>query len=142
MARGKGKSIRNRNQGYMTSSEPSSPTTASPVQPNTTEKQDSDLKPHLMMMIEDFKKNINNPLKKYRRTHVNRQKPLKGNTKIPLKITGKHNQTGGGIEQFRFQDLKMDLETIKKITKGHNSGDRKPRKEIRSHRCKHHQQNS
>jgi hypothetical protein len=27
---------------------------------NTPEKQDSVLKPHLMMMIEDFKKDINN----------------------------------------------------------------------------------
>ena len=30
----------------------------------------------------------------------------------------------------------------KEITKGDNPGDRKPRKEIRSHRCKHHQQNT
>jgi hypothetical protein len=30
---------------------------------------------------------------------------------------------------------------MKKITKRDNTGDRKPRKEIRSHRCKHHQQN-
>ena len=30
----------------------------------------------------------------------------------------------------------------KEITKGDNSGDRKSRKEIRSHRCKHHQQNT
>jgi hypothetical protein len=27
----------------------------------------------------------------------------------------------------------------KEITKGNNSGNRKPRKVIRSHRCKHHQ---
>jgi hypothetical protein len=32
----------------------------------------------------------------------------------------------------------MEVETIKKITNGDNSGDRKPQKEIRSHRCKHH----
>ena len=36
----------------------------------------------------------------------------------------------------------MEIETIKKITKGDNPGVRKPRKEIRSHRCKHHQQNT
>jgi hypothetical protein len=30
------------------------------------EKQDSDFNSHLMMMIEDFKKDINNSLKKYR----------------------------------------------------------------------------
>ena len=28
----------------------------------------------------------------------------------------------------------MEIKTIKKITKGENPGDRKPRKEIRSHR--------
>ena len=60
MVRGKGKDISNRNQGYLASSEPSSPTTASPGYPNTQENQDSDLKSHCMMMIEDFKKDINN----------------------------------------------------------------------------------
>jgi uncharacterized protein YukE len=61
MARGKGKKISNKNQGYLASSEPCSPTT-SPGYSNTP-KQDSDLKSHLMMMIEDFKKDINNFLK-------------------------------------------------------------------------------
>jgi hypothetical protein len=45
------------------SSEPSSPTTASPGCPNTQKKQDEDLKSHLMMLVEDFKKDINNSLK-------------------------------------------------------------------------------
>jgi hypothetical protein len=36
------------------------PTKASPGYPNTTETQDSDLKSYLMMLIEDFKKGINN----------------------------------------------------------------------------------
>jgi hypothetical protein len=31
--------------------------------PNTPEKQDSDLKSHLMRVIENFKKDINNSLK-------------------------------------------------------------------------------
>jgi hypothetical protein len=47
----------------MASSEPSSPTTASPGYLNTLEKKDLDLTSHLMMMIEDFKNDINNPLK-------------------------------------------------------------------------------
>ena len=34
----------------------------------------------------------------------------------------------------------MEVGTNKEITKGDNSGDRKPRKEVRSHRGKHHQQ--
>jgi hypothetical protein len=36
-----------------------------------------------------------------------------------------------------IQDLKMELEKNKEITKRDNPGVRKPRKEIRSHRCKH-----
>jgi hypothetical protein len=44
----------------LTPSEPSSPTTASPGNPNTPEKQDSDLKSDLMKVIEAFKEDINN----------------------------------------------------------------------------------
>ena len=61
MEKGKCKNITKRNQGYLGSSEPSSPTTASPGYRNTSEKQDSGLKLHLMM-IEDFKKDINKSL--------------------------------------------------------------------------------
>jgi hypothetical protein len=39
--------------------------------PKTPEKQNSDLKSYLMIKIEDFKKDINNSLDKYRRTQVN-----------------------------------------------------------------------
>jgi hypothetical protein len=95
MAGGKHKNISNRNQGYLASSEPNSPTIASPGYTITPEKQDSVLKSLLMMMIEDFKKDINNffkeiqenrgkqlealkkrkhknPLKNYRKTQSNR----------------------------------------------------------------------
>ena len=62
--RAKGKNIRrNRNQDYLATSEPCSSTTVSPGYPKTLEKQNSDLKSHLMMMIEDFKNDINNSLK-------------------------------------------------------------------------------
>ena len=63
MVGGKGKNISNRNQGYLASSEPNSPTIASTGYTITSEKQDLDLKPLLMMMIEDLKKDINNSLK-------------------------------------------------------------------------------
>jgi hypothetical protein len=63
------KSRSNRNQGYLASSEPNSPTIASPGYTITQEKQDMYLKSLLMMMIEDYKKEIT-PLKKYRRTHT------------------------------------------------------------------------
>ena len=58
MAGGKCKNRSNRNQGYLASSEPNSPTVASPGYTITPEKQDMDLKSHLMTMMEDFKKEI------------------------------------------------------------------------------------
>ena len=66
MAESKHKNISNRNQGYLGSSEPSSPTIASPGNIITLEKQESDLKSLLMMVIEDIKKDISNSLEKYR----------------------------------------------------------------------------
>jgi hypothetical protein len=47
----------------LATSEHSSPTTASHGYLNTPEKQDFDLKYHLMRMIKDFKEDINNSLK-------------------------------------------------------------------------------
>ena len=63
MAGGKHKNISNRNQGYLASSEPNSPTIASPGHTITPEKQDMDVKSFLTMMMEDYKKEINNSLK-------------------------------------------------------------------------------
>ena len=83
MDRGKGKNISNRNQGYLASSEPSSPTTASPRYPNASEKQDSDLKLHLMMIVEDFKKGINISLKEMQVNTDKQVEALKEETKIP-----------------------------------------------------------
>ena len=60
--RGKVKSISNRNQGYLASSEPRSPTAVNPAYPNTSERQDFDFKSHLMT-IAVFKKDINNSIK-------------------------------------------------------------------------------
>jgi hypothetical protein len=44
MVKGKHKNLTNRNQDYLASSEPNSPTTGSPGYPNIPEKQDVDLK--------------------------------------------------------------------------------------------------
>jgi hypothetical protein len=63
MAKGKLKNLTNRNQGHSPSSEPSTPTPASPGYPNTPEKLDPDLKAYLKMMVEDIKKDFNNSLK-------------------------------------------------------------------------------
>jgi hypothetical protein len=72
MAKGKRKNLTNRNQDHSPSSESSTPTSASPGYLNTPENQDSDLKAYLMMLVEDFKKGINNSLKKYRRILLTR----------------------------------------------------------------------
>ena len=63
MAKGKCKNLTNRNQDHSPSSESSTPTSASPGQPNTQEKLDMDLKAYLMMMVKDIKKDFNNSLK-------------------------------------------------------------------------------
>jgi hypothetical protein len=63
MVGGKDKNISNRNQCYLASSEPNSPTIASPEYTITPEKQDSNLKQLLMTVREDFRKDINNSLK-------------------------------------------------------------------------------
>ena len=60
MAGVKCKNISNRNQGYMALLELNYLIIASPRYTNTPEKQDSELKSLLTVMIEDFKKDINN----------------------------------------------------------------------------------
>jgi hypothetical protein len=80
MAGGKKKNISNRNQVYFSSSEPNSPTIASPGYSITPEKKDSDLKSLLMMVIEDFKKDKNNSLKKIQENTGKQLEALKEET--------------------------------------------------------------
>jgi hypothetical protein len=63
MMKGRCKNLTNRNQDRSPSSEPRTPTSASPGHPNTPENLDPDLKAYLMMMVEDIKKVFNNSLK-------------------------------------------------------------------------------
>ena len=63
MAKGKSKNLTNRNQDNSASSESNTATTAIPRHCNTPKKQDSNLKLYLMMLEEEFKKDINNSLK-------------------------------------------------------------------------------
>jgi hypothetical protein len=63
MVKGKHRNRNKRNLGRSPSSEPRTPTSASPGYSNTPKKQDSDFKTYLMMLVEDFKKAINNSLK-------------------------------------------------------------------------------
>ena len=68
----------------MASSERSYPTTANPGYPPKLEKQGLDLKKNLMMLIEDFKKDINNSLEEIE-NRLKREKALKRKHKNPLK---------------------------------------------------------
>jgi len=71
MASSKPKNLCNRKQDYPSPSQHSSPTTTSTGYTKIPEKKDLDLKSHLILMIEDFNKDINNPLKQYR-AHINK----------------------------------------------------------------------
>jgi hypothetical protein len=95
-------------------SEPSIPTTASPGYPNTPENQDSYLKSYLMMLIEDFKKDINNSLKEIQENTVKQEEALKELQENTGKQVKKLNRT--------MQDLKMEVETIKKSQRDKRSG--------------------
>ena len=68
----------------MASSDPNPPTTASQGYPNKAEKQDCDLKLHLMIMIEDFKV-INNSIKDIKKNTCKQVEVLKEKTQKSLK---------------------------------------------------------
>jgi hypothetical protein len=52
----------------------------SPGYPNTTEKQDSDLKSYLMMLVEEFKNGINNSHKEIQDNTAKHVEDLKEET--------------------------------------------------------------
>jgi hypothetical protein len=89
----------------LASSEPNSPTITSPGYTFTPDKQNSDLKSLPIMLREEFKKDKNTPLQKYRRTKARKQEnPLKNYRKT--QSNRQRNKT--------IQDLKMEIEILKK----------------------------
>jgi hypothetical protein len=142
MAKGKCNNLNNRNQDHTASSEPSTPTTVSPVYPNTPEKKDTDLKSYLMMLVEDFKKGINNSLKETQENTVKQvefleeeaQKSLKEleeNTVKQVEVLKEETQkslkelqenTNKLVMEWNktIQDLKMEIETMKKTQRETN----------------------
>ena len=84
------------------------------------------------MMIDDFKKDINNSLKEIQKNTGKHLEALKEETKKKSLKELQENNTK------QVKDLKNVNRNNKEITKGDNSGDRK---EIRSYRGRHHQQN-
>jgi hypothetical protein len=90
----KKKNISNRHQGYLASAEPKSPNIAGLGYTKTPENQDLDLKSLLMMVIEDFKKDINNSLKHIQENTGKKLEALKEEIQKSLKELQGNNQTG------------------------------------------------
>jgi predicted RNase H-like nuclease (RuvC/YqgF family) len=113
MAKGKHKNPTNRNQDHSPSSERSTLTPPSPGHPNTPEKQDPDLKPYLMMMVEDIK-NFNNSLKEIQENTAKQVEDLKEETQKFLKEL-QENTTKQVMELNKtIKDIKSEVNTIKK----------------------------
>jgi ABC-type uncharacterized transport system substrate-binding protein len=116
MAGGKLKNKSNRNQVYLASSEPNTPTISSPGYTITPENQDMDLKSLLMMMMmmEDFKKGINNVLKEIEENTGKYLEALKEEAKKSLKELQENTTKQVKELNKTTQDLKVEVETIKK----------------------------
>jgi chromosome segregation ATPase len=98
----------------LVSSEPNSPTIASLGDTITPEKQDLDLKSGLMRMTEDFKKDINNSLKEIQENTCKQLEALKEETQKSLKELQEKTIKQAKEMNKIIQDLKMEIETIKK----------------------------
>ncbi|EDL29333.1 mCG148012, partial [Mus musculus] len=92
-----------------------------------------------MVLVEDFKKDINYSLKEIQENTGKQVEVLKEETQNSLKEL-QENTTKQLKELNKTVQDKTESRNNKENPKGDNSGDRNPRKEIRSHRCEHHQQ--
>jgi len=107
MPRGKHKNPNNKNQDYRASLEPNSPTKANTEYSNTPEEQDFDFKSHLIMMMEDFKKDIKNSLREMQE-NINKQ------------VEAYREESQKSLKEFQentikqVKELKMEIEAIKK----------------------------
>jgi hypothetical protein len=145
MAKGNCKNLINRNQEHWASSKHSTPTTASPVYPNTPEKQDMDLKSYLIMVVEDIKMGNNDSLKEIQESttkqvegltelqentvkEVEGLKELQENT--AKQVEGLKKETQKSLKELQenttkqvmelnktIQDLKREVETNKQTNK-------------------------
>ena len=108
MAKGKHKNLTNRNQGCMVISELSSPTTARTRYPWIC-KQDMDLKSYLMMLIEYFKKNINNSLREIQENTGKQVEDLKMEKQKSLKEL--QENTNKQVKELNktIENLKMEV---------------------------------
>jgi hypothetical protein len=106
----------------LASSEPNSPTLASPGYTITPEKQGMDLKSLLMVIMEDFKREM-------KENTGNELEAFKEKTKNPSECYRKRlpNRWWNWTKQFRTKNGSRNNE---ENPKGDNSGERNPRKEI------------
>ena len=109
MTKSRQKNLTNKNHDHSPSSEPSTPTSASPGHPNTPENLDPDLKAYLMMMVEDIKKVFNNSLKEIQENTAKELQVLIEKEENTSKQMMEMNKT--------ILDLKREVNTIKKTPK-------------------------
>jgi hypothetical protein len=100
----------------LASSEPNSPTIASPGYTITPEKQDLDLQSLLMMVIDDSKKDINNTLKEIQENTSKQVEAHKEETQKSLKELPENTIKQAKEINKTIQNLKVEIETLK-ITK-------------------------
>ena len=117
MAKGKHKNRTNRNQDTWHHQNRVLPQQQVPGYPKTPEKQDLDLKSHLMMMIEDFRKDINNSLKEIQENTGKKIESLKEKTQKSLKELQENTTKQVKELNKTIQDLKNGNRNNKEITK-------------------------
>ena len=109
MAKGKHKNISNRDQGYLAPSEATSTTIASPEYTIIPQKQDLNLKSLLVMMIEDFTRDINNSLKEIQEKTGKQLEALKEEIQKSLKELQKNTIKQAKERNKTRQDPKMGI---------------------------------
>ena len=109
MAGGKHRNISNRNQGYLASSESNIPTIASHGYTITPEKQDLDLNSPLIVVIEDFKKDLSNSLKGIQENTSKQVGALKEETQKSLKELQENTYKQVKELNKAIQDLKIEI---------------------------------
>jgi len=85
MKRVKHRNLRNKNQYYVASAEPSFPTKENTGYLNTPEKQDLDLKSQSLIMMEDFERNLKNSLRKMQENTSEQVEALREETQTSMK---------------------------------------------------------